>query len=117
MACATVLAGLAIVIGYTLQHADWSDAMFANRWFLVFLPLTLFWSGAWLRRSHQPATWVVAGVLWGFSALIALLGATDPQPRQGYDRYTAAGALMHLVQPPTAQHKAPELVASDDSPF
>lgn len=117
MACATVLAGLAIVIGYTLQHADWSDAMFANRWFLVFLPLTLFWSGAWLRRSHQPATWVVAGVLWGFSALIALLGATDPQPRQGYDRYTAAGALMHLVQPPTAQHKAPELVASDQSPF
>ncbi|HEY2586128.1 MAG TPA: hypothetical protein VGI81_10235 [Tepidisphaeraceae bacterium] len=117
MACATVLAGLAIVIGYTLQHADWSDAMFANRWFLVFLPLTLFWSGAWLRRSHQPATWVVAGVLWGFSALIALLGATDPQPRQGYDRYTAAGAFMHLVQPQTPQHRTPELVASDESPF
>jgi hypothetical protein len=116
MACATVLAGLAIVIGYTLQHADWSDAMFANRWFLVFLPLTLFWSGAWLRRSHQPATWVAVGVLWGFSALIALLGATDPQPRQGYDRYTAAGALMHLVQPP-AQHRTPELIASDESPF
>jgi hypothetical protein len=110
MACATVLAGLSIVIGYTLQHADWSDAMFANRWFLVFLPLTLFWSGAWLRRSHPPAAWVSAGVLWGFSALIALLGATDPQPRQGYNRYTAAGAFMHLVQPPV-QHKVPELIA------
>jgi hypothetical protein len=112
MACATVLAGLAIVIGYTLQHADWNDAMFANRWFLVFLPLTLFWAGAWLRRSHQPATWVAAAALWGFSALIALLGATDPQPRQGYDQYTAAGAFRHLVQPPE-HHKPPELVASD----
>lgn len=114
MVCATVLAALAIVIGYTLQHADWNDAMFANRWFLVFLPLTLFWAGAWLRRRHHPGTWTVAALLWGFSACIALIGATDPQPRDGYDRYkyTAAGAFMNLVNPPhISQHR--ELVASE----
>jgi peptidoglycan/LPS O-acetylase OafA/YrhL len=105
MVCATMLAALAIVIGYTLQHADWNDAMFANRWFLVFLPLSLFWVGAWLRRPHRPATWVVAASLWGFSALIALVGATDPQPRQGYDhyKYSAAVAFMNLVNPPKSQ--------------
>lgn len=113
MVCATVLASLAIVVGYTLQHADWNDAMFANRWFLVFLPLTLFWAGAWLRRKHHAGTWTVAALLWGFSALIALIGATDPQPRRGYDqyKYTAAGAFMNLVRPPQiSQHR--ELVAS-----
>ena len=114
MVCATMLAALAIVIGYTLQHADWNDAMFANRWFLVFLPLTLFWAGAWLRRPHLAGTWVVAALLWSFSAFIALLGATDPQPRQGFDRYkyTAAGAWMNLVNPPQApSHR--DLVAGE----
>jgi MFS family permease len=99
LACATILAALGIVVGFILQPGDWADAMFANRWFLVFLPLTLFWAGAWLRRSHHPATWAAACALWGISAIIALLGATDPEPRQGYDRYTAAAAFMHLVQP------------------
>lgn len=106
MVCATVLAALAIMVGYTLQHADWNDAMFANRWFLVFLPLSLFWAGAWLRRPHHTGTWIVAASLWGFSALIALVGATDPQPRQGYDQkysYSAAGAFMNLVNPPKPQ--------------
>lgn len=104
LVCATLLAGLAIVVGYTLQHADWNDAMFANRWFLVFLPLTLFWAGAWLRRPHLASTWVIAALLWSFSAFIALIGATDPQPRQGFDhyKYTAAGALMNLVKPQQA---------------
>lgn len=114
MVCATILASLAIVIGYTLQHADWNDAMFANRWFLVILPLTLFWAGAWLRHKHHPSTWVAAALLWGFSALIALVGATDPQPRNGYDqyKYTAAGAFMNLVRPPQiSPHR--DLVASN----
>jgi len=97
----TMAGALAIIVGYTAAHGEWKDAMFANRWFLVFLPLTLFWAGAWLRRPHRPVTWATAGVLLGFSTIVALLGATDPQPRQGYEqyRYTAAGAWMHLVQP------------------
>lgn len=101
MACATMVAAVGIMIGYTVIQADWRDAMFANRWFLVFLPLILFWAGAWIRRTHRPVTWAIAGGLWCVSAGIALLGATDPQPRQGYDSYTAAGAWIHLVQPAT----------------
>jgi hypothetical protein len=33
---------------------------------------------------------------------VGLIGATDPTPRHGYDRYTAAGALMRLLQTPTS---------------
>lgn len=102
LASVTVIGGLMIVIGYAAVHGDWKDAMFANRWFVVFLPLTLFWAGAWLRRPHGPAAWAVAACLLFFSTGVSLLGATDPQPRQGYERYryTAAGAWMHLVYPP-----------------
>ena len=111
MAGATVLAALGIIVGYTLQRPDWPDAMFANRWFLVFLPLILFWAGAWARKQHRPATWIVAAALWSISAGIALLGATNPQPRQGYDRYTAMAALMQLVHPPHQPSRA-DLIAS-----
>jgi hypothetical protein len=111
LASATVLSALGVVIGYTLQQPDWKDAMFANRWFVVFLPLTLFWSGAWLRRSHRPLAWATVAVLWAISGGIALVGATDPQPRQGYDRYSAAAAFMNLVQPPPL-HEQRNLVAT-----
>jgi hypothetical protein len=112
LAGATLLAALGIIIGYTLQRPDWSDAMFANRWFLVFMPLVLFWAGAWLRRSHHPATWATAAALWTISAAIALLGATDPQPRQGYNRYSAAGALVNLIHPPEPPRQQDMIAAS-----
>lgn len=97
---ATLASGLAIVAGYTFVNPEWREAMFANRWFVVFLPLTLFWSGAWLRRSHRPVSWALAGILLCLSTGIAIVGATDPLPRQGYDAYSAAGALRHLIHPP-----------------
>lgn len=100
LASATVIGAVLIVLGYTLARTEWKDEMFANRWFVVFLPLILFWSGAWLRRSHRPAVWVMAAVLLSFSTLVALIGATDPQPRSGYDSYSAAGALENLIHPP-----------------
>ena len=81
--------------------------MFATRWFVAFLPLTLFWAGAWLRRRHRPTSWAIAGVLLAFSVGVSILGATDPQPREGFDRYTAAGALMHLVNPPKPKESLP----------
>ena len=99
LAGVTVAGGAIIILAYTLMQTQWRDAMFANRWFLVFLPLTVFWGGAWLRKSHRPGSWVAVAVLLCFSTVIALLGATDPEPRQGYDRYTAAGAYEHLVHP------------------
>lgn len=108
----TMAAALGIILGYTLLETGWKDAMFANRRFLVFLPLTLFWAGAWLRRRHRPQSWAMVGVLLAFSTIVALLGATDPQPREGYEqyRYTAAGAWMHLVQPQQSK-SAPEMLA------
>ena len=46
-----------------LGRADWNNGMYATNWCIVFLPLTLFWAGAWLRRSHGPVAWSAAGLL------------------------------------------------------
>ena len=104
LASASVAGALAILIAFASAKSDWREAMFANRWFLVFLPLTLFWAGAWLRKPHRPAAWVTVAALLCFSTIIGLLGATDPQPRQGYDRYTVKGAWDHLINPPKPQN-------------
>lgn len=106
LATATVTGAALIVIVYAGSQARWDQAMFANRWFLVFLPLMLFWSGAWLRRPHRPTTWVIVSLLLGFSTFAAILGATDPEPRKGYDRYSVAGAFAHLVMPVSEIHHA-----------
>jgi hypothetical protein len=106
LAATTVVGGTSIIVAYALSQPGWSDPMFANRWFVVFLPLTLFWGGAWLRRPHRPVSWVIAGILLCFSTAIALLGATDPQPRNGYESYTATAALAHLVNPQTFSDRA-----------
>ena len=110
LAAACLVGAILVITACVADRLEWKDAMFANRWFVVVLPLTLFWAGAWLRRSHRPATWAVAGVLLCFSTTIALLGATDPQPRQGYDRSTAAAAWTHLFHPPTPPRVA-EMIA------
>jgi len=89
----------AVIISYALTTADSRAAMFANQWFVVFLPLVLFWSGAWLRRQHHPAVWATAGALLAFSVIVSLLGATDPLPRDGYEHYTAADAVHRLLAP------------------
>lgn len=97
LAVATLLGSAVIVAACALGWADWAGAMFAARWFIVFLPLLIFWCGAWLRRPHRPVTWTVAGVLLAFSVGVSLLGATDPCPRGGFHTYTAAGALDRLI--------------------
>lgn len=101
LASATIAGASALILAYAAARLEWKDAMFANRWFLVFLPMLLFWAGAWLRKSHRPSSWAIVAVLLCFSSVTALVGATDPQPRQGYDQYTLAAALRHLVSPPT----------------
>jgi hypothetical protein len=92
----------AVVISYALISADNRAAMFANQWFVVFLPLMLFWSGAWLRRQHHPLVWTAAGTLLAFSVVVSLIGATDPLPRDGYDHYSAADAAHRLITPQPA---------------
>jgi hypothetical protein len=97
LAIITAISAATLVILYSLSRPNWRDAMFAARWFILFLPLLLFWAGAWLRRPHHPAVWVTAGCLLLFSCAVSLIGATSPYPPEGFNRYTAADALMRLV--------------------
>jgi hypothetical protein len=79
--------------------------MFGPQAFVLFLPLTLFWAGAWMRRPHAPLKWTLAACLLIFSIAVTVVGATDPYPRDGYDHYTAAEAVAKLINapPPTPQ--------------
>lgn len=95
-ATATVGGAVVIIVGCVIWLVDWSDAMFAVRWFVVFTPLLLFWAGAWMRHGHRPATWAIVGALALFSICVSLIGATNPLPRNGYSGYSAAGALRAL---------------------
>ncbi len=107
MAMMTLIGSALIVLAYVFCRADWTQAMFGPRWFVVFLPLLLFWAGAWLRKSHHPLTWAVAAVLLLFSTTISLIGTTDPFVHAGdpYD-YTARAAWDNLLHPPKPDHAA-----------
>jgi hypothetical protein len=100
MASVTVGGSLAIVLLYCLSRSDWGAAMFATRWFVLFLPLVLFWSGAWLRRPHRRTSWAMAGTLFAFSTMVSLVGATGSFPRDGFQHYTALNAAQNLFAPP-----------------
>jgi hypothetical protein len=100
LASATLAGAMVIILLYALRAVDWAQAMFGTRWFVVFLPLTVFWSGAWLRRRHRPMSWALASALLSFSVVVSLLGATGPLPRNGFPAYTAAGAAKNLLHRP-----------------
>jgi hypothetical protein len=102
LAGATVVGAVAIILLCRIARIDWSAAMFAAKWFIIFTPILLFWGGAWLRRTHSRASWIMASVALFFSVSVGIIGATDPTPPHGYDRYTAAGALARLTQPKDA---------------
>ena len=60
LAGATLGGALAIILIYAICRTTTRDAMFATRWFVVFLPLTIFWAGAWLtpdRIASVPGQW------------------------------------------------------------
>ncbi len=97
LAVATTAGALIIVLRYVWLGVDWRWAMFGNRWYVVFLPLVLFWSGAWIRKDHHPAVWATAAVLLAISIAISLIGATYPMPHDGYDRYSVLGAAKNLI--------------------
>lgn len=107
LAAASGITAIAVIIIYGVARLDWTGAMFATRWFIVFTPMLLFWAGAWLRRAHSKPAWIVAALMLLFSTAVGLIGATDPTPRHGYDRYTAAAALMKMIH----HHDQPELGA------
>ena len=69
----TLGGALAVIVIYSLCRSDTRNAMFATRWFVVFLPLTLFWAGAWLRRPHRRSSWIAAAALLAFSITASLI--------------------------------------------
>jgi hypothetical protein len=98
-------AGVGALIIFGLHwgaQSDFSSAMFANRFFLVFSPLLLFWAGAWLRRGHKLSSWLGAAVLAVFSIAVGLIGATNPTPPQGFDGYTLVENATRLLNPDAA---------------
>jgi hypothetical protein len=111
LAIVSMAGALIVILRYVWLPVDWRWAMFGVRWYVIFLPLTLFWAGAWLRKSHHPATWSLAGVALAFSSAVAIIGATDPTPREGYDHYTPAAALRNLVHPISAADQAGDMLA------
>ena len=122
LAAATIGGAVFLLVAYAVHRTDardWRDAMFAARWFVVFSPLLLFWSGAWLRRPHRRVSWALAGVLLAFSVTVSILGATGPMPQGGFvdagrDRYTAAAALSRLWRPEAERETAPQVIADRD---
>ena len=111
LASGTVIGGAFIIIFACTILLTGAGNMFGPQAFVVFLPLLLFWAGAWMRRPHHAVKWVLAGVLLAFSAAVTIIGATDPCPRGGYDRYTAAQALSNLVRPVSALPPATPVLA------
>jgi hypothetical protein len=85
--------------GYIVLRVDWTQAMFGPRWFIVFLPLVLFWAGAWLRKRHHVVTWSVAGILLVFSVTVSVIGAAAPFVRAEPGQYTVVAALHKLANP------------------
>jgi hypothetical protein len=100
-------AGAAMIVFCWIKR-DWQDADFGIRWFVPLLPLVLFWAGAWARKPRGKVIWALTGTVLCWSLLVALIGATDPIPRGGYDSYTAGQAIIRLMRPPRVQ---PEAVA------
>jgi hypothetical protein len=87
------------------------SGMFGPEPFLVFLPVLLFWSGAWLRKPHRLGARIIAGLFLAFSAVVTLVGASDPFPREGYDSYSVAEALEHLLSN-SPRYEEPPIFAS-----
>jgi hypothetical protein len=105
LASVTLAGAATLIVLFTLRRSDWRGAMFASRWFVVFLPLVVFWSGAWLRRRHGKIAWGAAAALLAFSLTASIVGATGPLPREGFiakdgtDAYTLSAAFKNLVHP------------------
>ena len=100
LAGGTVAGAVAIIFVRCVLTPSGPGDMFGPQAFVLFLPLLLFWAGAWMRRPHHPLKWTFAGCLLIFSMAVTVIGATDPQPRDGYDHYTAAEAAAKLIHPP-----------------
>jgi hypothetical protein len=110
MATVTLVGGAAVVGASIILRVDWGQAMFGPRWFIVFLPLMLFWAGAWLRKPHHAVTWSVAGVLLVFSMGVSILGAAAPFVQSAPGQYTVLAAIHQLRHGHHAARRGLEVV-------
>lgn len=92
-------AGAIVVVLFSRQAPGIWSGTFASTGFILFSPILLFWTGAWLRRTHTPVVWGLATVLLIFSMAVGLIGATGPTPREPFRGYTAGDALRRLIHP------------------
>ena len=97
MAGATIVGAMVVIAASIGPRVDWGQAMFGPRWFVLFLPLVLFWAGAWLRKGHHVVTWAVAGVLLVFSMGVSVIGAASPGVSAGEGEYTVAVAIKKMM--------------------
>jgi hypothetical protein len=95
LAVATLAGAIAIIGAYVFAQADWSQAMFGPRWFIVFLPLLVFWAGAWLRKSHRKTSYAMAAALLIFSMTVSLIGAAAPFV-DANGQYTVVAAMKKI---------------------
>jgi hypothetical protein len=100
LALISLAAAITIIIVYVTAGANWEQPMFSVRWFIVFMPLLVYWCGAWLRKSHPAIVWVGAAMLLAFSILTTILGATAPFTPAKNGEYTAYIAARQLWRPP-----------------
>jgi len=98
LAGATGIGTLVLICIFALLRTARLEPMFGAPAFAVFLPLLIFWAGAWLRRQHPWWTWSAVGLLVAFSTGVSLVGATLPFPRDGYQGYSARAALRELFR-------------------
>lgn len=106
MAMASFLGAIGVVGAYIAFGRDWHQPMYSVRWFIVFMPLLVFWGGAWLRRSHHPVLWTGAAALLLFSIATTLLGAATPFIRAERWEHTSYAAARQLFKPPPPQQVA-----------
>jgi hypothetical protein len=95
-----VLGAMGTAASYGFLEVDWEQPMYSVRWFIPFLPLLMLWGGAWLRTSHHPAVWSIAGALLVLSILANVLGALVPFPRANPNQHTGYAAARALFSRP-----------------
>ena len=101
LATVCLLGALAVMVASAYVQGDWNQPMFTVRWFVVFLPLLMYWGGAFLRRDHHVAVWTAAAIVFGFSVVTGLLGAAAPFTRSWPGEYTARAAVRQIMHPKT----------------
>mgnify|MGYP000731246932 CR=1 FL=1 len=98
LALATVAGSAVVLAAFILLRADWTQPMFAARWFVLFTPALLFWAGAWLRRPHRPHSWAIAAALLAWSIAVSVVGANNPFVPARPGHHTALEILRQMRQ-------------------